>query len=220
MQILGYWLPIYLPIGKIDQLIFLSHSVPPIAMPNSLIHFLKQHHSFSAAAEKYIEAAFKPVIFKEGEELSRPGTINKELFFIVDGVLRIVIRNEKGNEITHYFLKENQFCTILNSFHNQVPAEEWIQAACSCEVLQINRVALLNLYQQVPDLQALIDQITQQALINKINVRNAYLGQDSTNRYRLFITRQADIARRVSLTDTASYLGITPQSLSRIRKQI
>lgn len=189
-------------------------------MPNKLISYLKLYHQISAAEEQYIVKAFNPKMFKEGEALSQPGSISKELFFIVDGVLRIVIRNEKGNEVTHYFLKENQFCTILNSFHKQIPAEEYIQAACNCEVLGISRTALLKLYEQVPNLKTLIDQITQQALIDKINIRNAYLGQDSANRYRLFVARQADIALRVSLTDVASYLGITPQSLSRIRRQI
>lgn len=189
-------------------------------MPNKLISYLKLYHQISAAEEQYIAEAFNPKMFKEGEALSQPGSISKELFFIVDGVLRIVIRNEKGNEVTHYFLKENQFCTILNSFNKQIPAEEYIQAACNCEVLGISRTALLKLYEQVPYLKTLIDQITQQALIDKINIRNAYLGQDSANRYRLFVARQADIALRVSLTDVASYLGITPQSLSRIRRQI
>jgi CRP-like cAMP-binding protein len=189
-------------------------------MSNTLISYLNLYHPISATDEQYIVEAFKPKTFKEGEELSRPGSICKELFFIVDGVLRIVIRNEKGNEVTHYFLRENQFCTILNSFHKQVPAEECIQSACNCEVLGINRESLLKLYAQVPYLKTLIDQITQQALIDKINIRNAYLGQDSTNRYRLFLNKQADIALRVSLTDAASYLGITPQSLSRIRRQI
>ena len=189
-------------------------------MPNKLISYLKLYHQISATEEQYIVEAFNPKMFKEGEALSQPGSISKELFFIVDGVLRIVIRNEKGNEVTHYFLKENQFCTILNSFHKQIAAEECIQAACNCEVLGINRTALLKLYEQVPYFKTLIDQITQQALIDKINIRNAYLGQDSANRYRLFVARQADIALRVSLTDVASYLGITPQSLSRIRRQI
>ena len=189
-------------------------------MPNKLISYLKLYHQISAAEEQYIVKAFNPKMFKEGEALSQPGSISKELFFIVDGVLRIVIRNEKGNEVTHYFLKENQFCTILNSFNKQIPAEEYIQAACNCEVLGISRTALLKIYEQVPYLKTLIDQITQQALIDKINIRNAYLGQDSANRYRLFVARQADIALRVSLTDVASYLGITPQSLSRIRRQI
>jgi CRP-like cAMP-binding protein len=69
-------------------------------------------------------------------------------------------------------------------------------------------------------LKSLIDEINQQRLLEKIKTRNAYLGLDSAARYRLFLNTQADIALRVSLTDIASYLGITPQSLSRIRKDL
>jgi CRP-like cAMP-binding protein len=64
----------------------------------------------------------------------------------------------------------------------------------------------------------LIDQITQQRLLDKIQLRNSYLGKDAATRYKLFMTQQSDIALRVSLQDIASYLEITPQSLSRIRK--
>jgi CRP-like cAMP-binding protein len=222
MQILRYQASIHLPIGKIDRDFYFCaiHFHVLIPMSNTLISYLSLQHPISATEGQHIMEAFKAKTFKEGQDLSQPGSICKELFFIVDGVLRIVIRNKKGNEVTHYFLKENQFCTILNSFHNQVPAEESIQSACNCAVFAISRTALVALYEQIAYLKALIDQITQQALIDKINIRNAYLGQDSTNRYRLFLNKQADIALRVSLSDAASYLGITPQSLSRIRRQI
>jgi len=128
--------------------------------------------------------------------------------------------DDKGQEVTHYFLSENQFCTILNSFNNGVRAEETIKAACDGEVLAISRGELLALYEKIPYLQALIDQITHQKLLDKIQTRNAYLGQDALTRYKLFMMRQADIALRVPLKDIASYLEITPQSLSRIRKNM
>jgi hypothetical protein len=66
----------------------------------------------------------------------------------------------------------------------------------------------------------LINQVTHQALLDKIAIRNAYLGQDSTTRYKTFMANQPEIASKVPLSDIASYLGITPQSLSRIRKNI
>ena len=142
------------------------------------------------------------------------------MFFICKGVLRIMVADENRNEVTHFFLKENQFCSILNSFNNQVIADESIQAACDVEVLALSRSALDGLYLQLPYLKPLINQITHQALLDKIAVRNAYLGQDSTTRYKTFIMRQPEIALRVPLSNIASYLGITPQSLSRIRKNI
>jgi CRP-like cAMP-binding protein len=65
-----------------------------------------------------------------------------------------------------------------------------------------------------------LDNITKQALLNKIALRNSYIGEDATTRYQKFIVQQSNIALRVSQTDIASYLSITKQSLSRIRKNI
>ncbi|UEG54610.1 Crp/Fnr family transcriptional regulator [Mucilaginibacter daejeonensis] len=187
---------------------------------NALIAFLQHYRHIPLPDQELINGAFEQHVYPEGSVLLKPGHISNNLFFIVKGVLRIMVTNEKGVEITHYFLKEDQFCTILNSFHNQVIAMESIQAACDAEVLAIGRTALLKLYEQLPYLRTLIDQITQQALIDKIAIRNLYLGHPSAQRYRLFVERQTDIAQRVSMADTASYLGITPQSLSRIRKNL
>jgi CRP-like cAMP-binding protein len=189
-------------------------------MHQKLISFLSLFKHISATDQALITDAFEPKMLAEGDYLFKGGKVCQYLHFITDGVLRILVRNEKGNEVTHYFLKDNQFCTILNSFINQVPAHESIQAACNTSVLIISHTKLMALYQQLPYLKVLIDEIIQQALLEKINTRNTYLGQDSTTRYKLFMMKQADIALRVPLNDIASYLGITPQSLSRIRKNM
>lgn len=189
-------------------------------MADQLISYLKLFRSISNDDEALISESFETRSLSEGDYLFYPNHICKELFFICNGIVRIVVQNEKGSQITHFFLKENQFCTILNSFMNQTVAAEGIQAACHAKVLAINRTQLLVLYERLPYLKSLIDHITQQGLIDKIGLRNSYLGLDSTARYKLFISRQADVAKRVPLSDVASYLGITQQSLSRIRKNI
>ena len=148
------------------------------------------------------------------------GEICREMFFINKGVLRIVSLNEKGNKMAYFFLKENQFCSILNSFNNNVPAIEGIEAACNAEIIVLKKQKLLGLYEKLPYLKELITGITTQALLDKIQVRNSYLGEDASLRYQNFLIRQPDIALRVSLSDIASYLGITQQSLSRIRKNM
>jgi CRP-like cAMP-binding protein len=148
------------------------------------------------------------------------GRTFKHPFFICHGVLRIRKTNEEGRISIHFFLKENQFCTILDSFNNEVIAEESIEAASPSEVLVISKTKLFELYDAVPYLKSLIDEINNQRLLEKLKTRNAYLGLDSTARHRLFLNSQADIALKVSPTDIASYLGITLQSLSRIRKDL
>lgn len=189
-------------------------------MHDKLISFFQLFRHLPDEDQALITEAFTYKEFHEGDYLFKAVKVCQEYFFILDGILRIVVRNEKGNEVTHYFLKENQFCTILNSFNNLVPAQESIQAACPVKVLSVTKTNLQALYQKIPYLKALIDEIAQKALLDKINLRNAYLGQDSTARYNNFLIRQPEIATRVQLTDIASYLGITPQSLSRIRKNI
>jgi len=191
-----------------------------VLMSNPLISYLQLFGTISAEDQEMIEAATHFRIVKEGEILAGLGEVCREMFFICKGVLRIVKENEKGNEVTHFFLKENQFCTILHSFTNEVPTEESIRAACDAEVLIFRRNTLYALYQQLPGLKIIMDEIIQKALLEKVQIRNAYLGEDSTTRYKQFVMRQPDIAMRVPLTDVASYLGITPQSLSRIRKNI
>ncbi|MES2275143.1 MAG: Crp/Fnr family transcriptional regulator [Bacteroidota bacterium] len=188
-------------------------------MLTPLISYLQLFRPIPEADGQHIAAAFKHRVLKEGDTLFNGG-ICRERYFICRGILRIMVNTEDGRQVTHYFLKENQFCTILNSFNEQVPTGELIQAACDAEVLVTTRDRLLALYDQVPYLKALMDQIIQQALLDKIRIRNAYLGHDATAQYKLFLIQQPDIATRVPISDIASYLGITPQSLSRIRKNI
>ena len=189
-------------------------------MSNPLTDYLQLFGNIPADDQETILAATTFRTFKEDDILAGSGRICRDFFFICKGVLRIVSENDKGNEVIHYFLKENQFCTILHSFTNQVPTSESIQAACDAEVIAFQYDSLYELYKRLPYFEALMNRIVQQGLLDKINMRNAYLGEDSTTRYQQFMIRQPDIALRVSMSDVASYLGITRQSLSRIRKNI
>ncbi|HEY9045300.1 MAG TPA: Crp/Fnr family transcriptional regulator [Ohtaekwangia sp.] len=189
-------------------------------MNNALIAYLLSQTPIPEEDRVLIGDAFTPRSFKEGDYLFTGGKVCNDMFFICSGVLKITITNEKGIDVTHYFVKENQFCTILNSFENGLVAYENIIAACDAEVLAVNRRELLVLYERLPYMKTLIDRITQQRLLDKIQIRNSYLGKDSASRYKLFMTLQPDIALRVPLQDIASYLEITPQSLSRIRKNL
>ncbi|HEY0245432.1 MAG TPA: cyclic nucleotide-binding domain-containing protein [Mucilaginibacter sp.] len=189
-------------------------------MSTKLITFLRSFRNIPDADAALIIAAAQERVYKEGDYLFKAENICREIFFICKGVLRIMVTNKSGNEVTHFFLKKNQFCTILNSFDNHVIAHESICAACDTEVLAFNRANLDKLYAQLPYLKGLIDGITHQALLDKIALRNRYLGHNSTTQYKMFMELQPEVALQVQLSDVASYLGITPQSLSRIRKNI
>jgi CRP-like cAMP-binding protein len=187
---------------------------------SAFINFLQLFRDITDSDIAIIESHVRGRSVQEGEYLLSNGSVCREMYFICKGILRIAVQNEKGQDVTYHFLKENQFCTILESFTNGSVAREGIQAACDAEVVVFSRQKLDELYKELPWLEDIIDQVIQQGLLLKVQNRNAYLGEDAAARYRLFLVRQPDIALRVSLSDIASYLGITPQSLSRIRKNI
>jgi CRP-like cAMP-binding protein len=170
--------------------------------------------------EKIIAMHFTRKAFKEREFLIQPNKIAREMFFVNTGVIRIGSTNDKGIELTHYFYNEKRFVSIIQSFNDEIPTAAFIQAACNAEVFSITKSKLLDLYKQLPYMKELIEQQNQLHLIEKVNTRNTYLGEDAENKYKLFVMQYPDIALRVPLKDIASYLGITPQSLSRIRKNI
>jgi len=184
------------------------------------INYLKLFKNIPQGDIDIIEGALEYRRATEGNVLFNEGQVCKEMFFICKGVLRIVSLNEKGNKLTHFFLKENQFCSILISLNNSIIATEGIEAACNAELIVLKKHKLLNLFEKLPYLKELINSITRQSLLEKIQIKNAYLGEDASTRYRNFLLRQPDIALRVSLSDIASYLDITLQSLSRIRKNM
>ncbi len=189
-------------------------------MFKDFINFLKLFKNIPEADVAVIEQALAFRKVAEGDVLFTGGQVCREMFFICKGVLRIVAQNEKGNLVTYFFLKENQFCCILNSFNNNIPATEGIEAACDAEIIVIKKQKLINLFEQLPYLKELINGIVTQALLEKIQIKNGYFNEDAATRYRNFLMRQPDIALRVSLSDIASYLGITQQSLSRIRRNV
>lgn len=167
-----------------------------------------------------LSGQFETQSFREGEILFAPGNICRHLYFVKQGVLRIMSVSDKGDDITHYFLKENYFCTILGSFLEQTPALEGIQAATDVAVLVIGKDDFNQLYKTDEAFKKMFDLHTTQGLLQKIRFKNMLHGYDATTRYRLFLERLPDIAARVQLGYIASYLGITQQSLSRIRKNL
>lgn len=190
-----------------------------LALPE-FYRFLSQFRDIPEAEFELICSYLQRRKAPEGTMLLEEGNTARELFFVVSGILKIVSVNEKGNEVIQFFIKENKFCTILYSFNNGVPAHEGIVAATAIDVLVFSRQRLNELFGKLPYFKGMVESITHQALMDKIKFRNTLMGEEATTRYLKFVSQQADIMLRVPLSDVASYLGITQQSLSRIRRNI
>ncbi|AKD57155.1 Crp/Fnr family transcriptional regulator [Spirosoma radiotolerans] len=187
----------------------------------ALFHtFLNQYQQIPATDFDLICQHMQWRTIKAGDHLLEQGKTARELFFVTNGILKIISTSEKGNEVIQFFVKENKFCTVLYSFMGQVVSQEGIMAATDGAVFVFSRPQLHRLYQQLPSVKELFEGIIQQALLDKIQLRNSLMGEEATTRYLKFMAQHPDILQRVPLSDVASYLGITQQSLSRIRRNL
>jgi CRP-like cAMP-binding protein len=156
---------------------------------------------------------------KAGEHFFMPGDIADKLGFVDHGVFRVFIPGGEFEEATKYFMRKNQFMMELESFYDNSPATSGIQAVTEARLLVISRKDWTRLSEEIPKLFLLTKSLTEAALINKIRDNDFLSFGTAAQKYNEFVKRYPDLALSVPLQYIASYLQITPQSLSRIRKQ-
>lgn len=168
----------------------------------------------------HITRRFERQELKSGNHFFMPGQISDRLGFVDNGIFRVYVENDEGEEATKYFFRQNQFMMDIDSFYHGSPTIAGIQAVTEAHLLSINRQHWFQLNEDIPKLFMLTKSLTEAALINKIKDSDFLRFGTASQKYEAFVKRYPDLALKVPLQYIASYLQITPQSLSRIRKRI
>ena len=151
---------------------------------------------------------------------SEAGKIAKQVGFILNGVIRVCYYNNKGEEITKYFIDENNMVVDFDSFDNHIPSSSYVQAITDCKLVVFSKESWEELLNTIVGWDTIVHKIISKALIQKVERRSPLVSEDATTRYLTFMEKFPNLANRVPLSYLASYLGITQSSLSRIRKNI
>jgi CRP-like cAMP-binding protein len=186
----------------------------------NLIQYLLQ---FGHLNQQEIDLVKSKGIFKEikkGEYFQEAGKIPREVAFLTEGIVRICFYNNKGDDITKYFIDEDSFIVDIISYNQNIPSSSYIQAITDCRFIVFSKEAMKELSMTIRIWDDIINTITNTALVEKVNKISSMLAEDATERYLSFITNFPTLANRIPLSYLASYLGITQSSLSRIRKNI
>ncbi|MDH6253141.1 CRP-like cAMP-binding protein [Chryseobacterium sp. H1D6B] len=154
------------------------------------------------------------------EYFSEAGKISRQVGFIVEGILRVCYYNNQGEEITKYFIEENNLVVDLESFDNEICSSTYVQAVTDCKLIVFSRKDWLELLQTIVGWEAIVHKIISRALMQKVERRSPLVSEDATTRYLKFMEIYPTLLNRVPLSYIASYLGVTQSSLSRIRKNI
>jgi CRP-like cAMP-binding protein len=187
-------------------------------MKENFDKYLKENSKLTPTERETILDSFQHLAINKNDYWIRNGEICKYLAFIQNGILRMF--NEiDGEEITFEFVFKNSFSTSLTSFVYQQPSSWGIQALTDCDLLIIDRenhFELINRFKNWLE----IDNI--QLLLAYTNLESRMLKQIQKNAEERFIElflKQPEIFNIVPLKYIASFLGITPETLSRLRKK-
>jgi CRP-like cAMP-binding protein len=134
--------------------------------------------------------------------------------------MRMFYYDAQGDEITTLIISPNQFVTSFSNFIHELKSNENLECITNCEFYKIERSRLVELIDKGENFKKLSLMVFEQSVSTTQIRANDFATLTAELRYKKLIEQQPEIIQNVPIQYIASYLGIKPQSLSRIRKQI
>jgi len=189
-------------------------------MNTSLKQAIQNSITIGEAELEFMLSLFKPLFLKKEALFLEVGKVCNYVAFVNSGLLRIFYINSKGEETTCYFSLPNEFVTSISSFTAQIPTTENIQAIQATELFIISKHDLDLLYHTVPVTQEFGRKAAEKLAMIMEQRISLFLNHSADERYKLLLESNPALILTVPLQYLASYLGISPQHLSRLRKNI
>ncbi|MCY7358238.1 MAG: Crp/Fnr family transcriptional regulator [Rudanella sp.] len=187
-------------------------------MRNEIVAYLSKYTSIS---DELIDVITKTTIinsFKKGTLLLKEGDIPNESYFILKGCIRSYIVKE-GEEKTIDFYTEEQAASPLN-FGKNSPSEHYLECIEDTTVSINTPGHEQEMFRKYPQFESVCRIMSEVMLVNYRESLANYKTTTPEDRYLSLLKNRPDLVRRVPLYQLSSYIGVKPESLSRIRKRI
>ena len=181
---------------------------------------ISRHISLSPEEVAFFTSLLKLKSLKNGEFLLREGSICKYESFVIRGCVKTYYLDENGFEHIIDFSIEEWWADDLYSLLTQTPSKSNIKAIEDTDIIQISKPDLELLYQKIPKFERFFRILFQNAYISQRDQINQALSASAEERYILFMKQKPYAEKRFSQKDIASYLGVTPQFLSALKKRL
>ena len=185
---------------------------------NSLFQYFKGYNPLSKEAEMAIEEISSIVTIKKNKDLQPIGHTCKTIYFIKKGVARIYYLKD-GIDVTESFFFENNIIARVESLFTGKPSRKAIQILEDAEIIAVNANRLFKLYDNFPEIERLFRKIFEAAYVDTVNRIEGIQFHTAEERYNSLLTESPNVLMRVPLKYVASYLGISQETLSRIRSR-
>ena len=216
----GYWLK-HIMAGVSDYIYFSrfkSSTAPAMESLKAFMH--KQNPEFTEKDVQEIVDLFEPYELPAKQYLLEAGRKADYLCYLEEGLIRVYGINEEGEERTVFFFKENTLLTDVRSMVTGEPSKFYLQAVEPCKIFRARIKDVYELYSRNKAVERGGFMLTEKLLISIEKRLYSFIFHSPEARYRRLLERSPELLMRVPQQYLASYLGITPVSLSRIKARV
>lgn len=189
-------------------------------LQQKLIDFIQSGHPLSEEDTDLIVRYFEPVLFPKNCIIEEQGKVPKYLYYIVSGYLRLFYYNETGDEVTSHINCPPGFFTSYFCFVNETNSSDNVECITDCELLRITKADLESLSSKSPAMKDFSIGVFQQSIAYNETRSMELATLSAEQRYQKLIKNYPGILHNVPITYIASFLGMKPESLSRIRRKL
>jgi len=189
-------------------------------MHNQLIQLISKSAELSDSERKLCIQYFEPVLYPKNRVIEEEGKVPQHLYFVISGFVRLFHYNDKGDEVTTHINCPPGFITSYSNFANQSKSDENLECITECELLRITKSDLDLLIQESSAFKDFSFLVFQQSLSYNEKRAKELATLTAEQRYLKLMDEHPELLHNVPMQYIASFLGMNPKSLSRIRKQI
>ncbi len=185
----------------------------------ALLTHIKQRISLDQDDLNLLNNVFIPMQLPTKTLFIKEGKTERFLYFLVEGIV-MGYKNKNGKIVVEHLVDKHNFLTSIDSFFSETSATDYFETLTDCEFYKISKVDFDLLKQSNDKWNKFIEFVTNENLRCKLERVNDFQTLTAKERYLKFIAQTPNLALNVSVENIASFLGIEPQSLSRIRREV
>lgn len=188
-------------------------------MDNRLINYFSKITNLTADEIKVLAESMVVKNFSKNDYLVKEGQFTDDTYFILDGCVR-QFKTLDGNDITTNFYTEEQWIISLENFEGKTASKFNLVCMENTSAVIGDEQKAQELFKQFPRFETISRQIIETVFMEQQNIMTSYITDKPEQRYLKLLETRPDIFQRVPQYDIATYIGVKPESLSRIRKKL
>ena len=185
-----------------------------------LLQYFEKLIPLNKDERELVAQKFRPRLYRKKQYVLQESDVCHQMNFVVRGCLRMYKIDDTGSTHILQFATENNWLTDLGSFHSEEPSTLTIDALEDTVVFQIKQKDLISLYLSAPKFDRIFRVLIENSFVSLQKRLLQNISSSAEDRYQSFLETYSHLVNRLPHTQIASFLGITPEFLSRLRNKL